>query len=511
MTTHNRLQLYPMLRIAVALIVGILVGKAAFSTIAPLPFLILTAVSLIAYFVLRRFPTGQTATLLAAFCFFGAFIMTDKMERMEIKLPQNPVVYHAVLLSEPVVHGKVIQTDMLITDGDKPLKVRASILRDTITNCWQRLHAGDGIIATSQLTEPQNFAKSTFDYATWLKYHGFDAETFIFYSDWRKASVDISNLSYSDRLIIGARKLRQRLLTKFHDMGADDKSYALLAAMALGDKSALTKDLKDDYSVSGASHVLALSGLHLGIIYAVLSMLAFGFRQKWLSQLIIMLAVWSYVVIVGMSPSVVRSAVMLTIFSLVTILNRQTLSVNSLAVAAIAMLILNPLNLYDIGFEMSFAAVLSIALFLPILYSPKQPEHWYLRALKWLWSIVAMSIAAQLGTAPLIIYYFGRFSCYFILTNLIVVPLTTVLLYGAVAVAATYWLPAAAAWIADKVTTCADIMNAAVHWIATLPGASIDNISWSKAQAAAAYMFLFALYLLVKFVRKRYKALSQSV
>lgn len=498
MTTKSRLQFYPMLRVAVMIAIGIIVGRATTTAVSPLLWLILTAVSIITYFFLRRFPIGQTVCLLISFFLFGAFVMTLKLDRMQTELPQKQVVYHAVLLSEPSVHGKVIQTDILITDEGSQMKVRASILRDTVSNCWERLHAGDGIVATSLLTEPRNFAGSTFDYATWLKYHGYSAETFIFYSDWRKAVVDISDIPYSDKVIIAARKLRQKLLTRYHDYGADGKSYALLAAMTLGDKSALSRDMKDDYAISGASHVLALSGLHLGIIYTILSLLTLGYRRKWLPQLAIMLAIWAYVIIVGMSPSVVRSAIMLTIVSIVTIMNRNAVTANSLSVAAIIMLLWNPLTLYDTGFEMSFAAVLAITTFMPMIYWRNKPEKAILRPVRWLWNVMAVSLAAQLGTAPLIVYYFGRFSCYFLLTNIIVVPCAILILYGAVMIVVMSWQSTIAAWLTGIITAIANFMNNAIHWIASLPGASIDGLSWSKWQVAGVYLIIAAIYLGIK-------------
>ena len=125
---------------------------------------------------------------------------------------------------------------------------------------------------------------------------------------------------------------REKLLERFSDNGIDGDAYAVVAAMSLGDKSALTHNLKDTYSVSGASHVLALSGLHLGIIYMLFSLLLPRRRWPALSQLVIILFVWAFVFLVGMSVSVVRSAIMLTVYGLLSIGNRDKMSINALAV-----------------------------------------------------------------------------------------------------------------------------------------------------------------------------------
>lgn len=499
MDLAERLQLYPVLRTTVMLVLGIVVGKSLYPVVSPALLILIVATSLVATLLMRKHALAQSIGILLTFFFIGAYVMNRSLHRLNVALPDGYVDYQAVVMTEPAVHGKVVQTDLLIV-GSNPMKVRASILRDTVDNRWQRIHVGDGICATSRLEQPRNFHNATFDYAAWLKEHGFVATTFIYYSDWQKAKVGLTSLPRVDRLVLMARKFRQRLLSQYRGYGADGQAYAVLAAMTLGDKSALSKELKDDYSIAGASHVLALSGLHLGIIYAVLSMLTFRFRRKWFSQLMIMLAIWAYAVVVGLMPSVVRAAVMLSIVAMMTIINRQRLTVNSLAVAAMIMLLCNPLNLYDIGFEMSFMAVLGIAICSP-LYGIVPFYGFWGRMLSRLWSVVAVSIAAQLGTAPLVAYYFGRFSTYFILTNLIVIPCATILLYGAVTVAAFSWSAAIASWLTGKILIVIQVLNAALHWIASLPGACIDGLMPSKWQVVGIYALLLSAYIMGLFLQ----------
>ncbi len=156
--------------------------------------------------------------------------------------------------------------------------------------------------------------------------------------------------------------------------------------------------------------MLALSGLHLGIIYAILTLLMGGGRRwRWLAQGIILTAIWTYVVLVGMPASVIRSATMLNICSVCLVLQRQQASVNTLAFAAIVMLLANPLNLWDVGFQMSFMAVLAIMVYYRSIYYLLPLRH---RLARWAWGMASVSIAAQLGTAPLVMYYFGRFSSF---------------------------------------------------------------------------------------------------
>ena len=284
---------------------------------------------------------------------------------------------------------------------------------------------------------------------------------------------------------------RSKLLERFSDNGIDGDAYAVLAAMSLGDKSALSRDVKDTYSVSGASHVLALSGLHLGIIYMLLSM--FLPRRRWpaLSQLLIVLMIWAFVFLVGMSVSVVRSAVMLTLYGLLSIGNREKMSINALAFTAIAMLMWNPAWLFDVGFQMSFMAVLAILLFVP-LFEDVFPAEYLMehRWLKWAWGMVAVSCSAQLGVAPLIAFYFGRFSTYFLLTNFIVVPAAMLILWLSIVVLV---FPS----LAYLLLYIVQLLNAILLRITAIPGASIDGLHPSVLQVVLIYVLLFCTYLLI--------------
>ena len=288
---------------------------------------------------------------------------------------------------------------------------------------------------------------------------------------------------------------RTRLLERFADNGIDGDAYAVVAAMTLGDKSALTRDIKDTYSVSGASHVLALSGLHLGIIYMLLSLLLPRRRWPALSQLVIILSVWAFVFLVGMSVSVVRSAIMLTVYGLLSIGKRDKMSINALAFTAIVMLMWNPAWLFDVGFQMSFMAVLAILLFVP-LFEDVFPAEFLMehRWIKRIWGLVIVSCAAQLGVAPLIAFYFGRFSAYFLLSNMIVIPAAIVILWLSIVVllfpSLAYLLLYIVQWL-----------NRVLLSITDIPGASIDNLHPSVLQVVLIYVLIFCCYLFIERIK----------
>lgn len=284
---------------------------------------------------------------------------------------------------------------------------------------------------------------------------------------------------------------RDRLLQRLSDGGLEGDAYAVVAAMALGDKSALTKDLRETYSVTGASHVLALSGLHLGIIYMLLSLLVLGRRWRMFSQLFLIVSIWGFVFLVGMSMSVVRAAIMISVYALLSLGHRDKMSVNTLAFTAIVMLMVHPLSLFDVGFQLSFMAVFSILVWYPffegLIPQPFLMSH---RLVKWLWTMLAVSCAAQLGTAPLVAYYFGRFSSLFLITNLVVIPAATLILYLSLIV---LFVPSIAYLLYNIVT----ILNSFLERMTLLPWASIKGCHPSVLQTIMVYVVIAALYLLV--------------
>ena len=305
-------------------------------------------------------------------------------------------------------------------------------------------------------------------------------------------SQSVSRIDRSKQFFLNQRS---KLLERFADGGVDGDAYAVVAAMSLGDKSALTRDLKDTYSVSGASHVLALSGLHLGIIYMLLSVLLPRRRWPALSQLLIILFIWAFVFLVGMSVSVVRSAIMLTVYGLLSIGNRDKMSINALAFTAIVMLMWNPAWLFDVGFQMSFLAVFAILLFVPLFDDVFSAE--YLMAHRWIkriWGLVVVSCSAQLGVAPLIAFYFGRFSTYFLLTNFIVIPAAMAILWLSLVVL----LFPSLAYILLYIVQC---LNTILSRITALPGASIDNLHPSVLQVMLIYVLIFCSYLLIERIK----------
>lgn len=499
MKTNGRIQLYPVLRLALFLVLGILAGNAFYGMVSVTVWYAALVIVLVVAGFAEKYGVVQTVMLFACFTLLGGCLTVHKLDMVNINLPEGEFEYEAVVVSPPSIVGKIARCDIIVTDKERPFKVKASIFRDGRA---ERLKVGEGIRARSVLERPSNFDGADFDYRRYLIYHGFSATTFLYIDDWRNDVISLDGLSVVERAKIAALSFRNKLLSRFKQMGLDGQDYAVLAAMALGERVSMSEKMTDDYSVSGALHVLSLSGMHLSIIYAMLFLIFFRRKRVVLAQVLIVCAIWTYVFVVGMPVSAVRSAIMLTVYSFVCLLNRSHVSLNALAVSAVIVLIDNPLCLYDVGFQMSFVSVLFILIFYRPIYGLLPQVARNVPFVKWLWQMSAVSLSAQLGVAPLVAFYFGRFSCYFLLSNLVVVPVSTIILYGVFFMMFTSWWPWCQGVLCQVLSASVRIMNEGVSYIASLPGSSIDGIRMNAVQVLMFYVSVFSVYVILIHARK---------
>lgn len=279
-------------------------------------------------------------------------------------------------------------------------------------------------------------------------------------------------------------------------MGFTGDELAVLSALTVGDKEELSDDIIETYSVSGASHVLALSGLHIGFLYALFWFLFRPLWHRWqrlkpILLLVIVLFLWSFAFLTGLSPSVVRSVIMFSLLALSNLQPEKPLTLNTLAATAFLMLLYNPFWLFDVGFQLSFTAVTAILLIQPGLYALLKVRN---RPLHYLWGIATVSIAAQIGTAPLVLLYFSRFSTHFLLTNLWVIPMVSLIMYAAVILMVLTPLPALQQLWSTAVERMVCLQNNTLRTIEALPGSSIDNVWVDVWEVALFYLALLLLY-----------------
>ena len=321
------------------------------------------------------------------------------------------------------------------------------------------------------------------------------------------------SLSSFERTILKAQDFRQQAEQQLHTLHIGEQDFAVIAAMAMGDKSALNQETKEAYSTSGTSHILAVSGLHIGIIFQLIILLLGGKRRSKLTIILSTTIVWAYVIFIGFPASAVRAATMLSIYSMVLLSLRPDPTLNTLALAYIIMVLVNPFNIFDIGFQMSFLAVGSILLFYPLFFCLLPSHSNIIRAI---WGLFCVSLAAQIGTLPLIVFYFGRISCYSLITSFIAIPAATLILYLCVLLfilsPLTYISFLASSieglmqLVINVLTSITQFINTAFRLTSMLPGASIEHVHLSLLQLAILYVAILAGYFaFVKWYRLKEK------
>jgi competence protein ComEC len=337
-----------------------------------------------------------------------------------------------------------------------------------------------------------------FDYGMYLRRQGIVGTAWAPRDRWQ-------NVGYKENKGIGvmAEQCQHALHERYKKIGITGKELGILSALTLGNREELDKDVQESFSVSGAMHVLAVSGLHTGIVWGIMTwVLTLGGwckplyeekKRRWLLGGILLILLWVYAFITGLSPSVMRSALMLSFWELSYLLGRHTSRWNPIMAAAVVILVINPLALWSVSFQLSFAAVIGIMLFASWMQAHMRlKQSWS----KYIGGLLIASIGAQLMTMPLTLYYFGQTSNYFALTNLIVIPLAfVVLLLGLTALAFSWcfigeWLGVAAEWSTRW-------MRQAVECIEGLPY-STTKMEISEMSAVCMYVALVCMMLMMR-------------
>ncbi len=504
MKNDGLFSLYPLVPFAIALIFGMVTAHTLFPAVDVLVWCVLLCLSVLIALPAFNHPVFQTWTFLASAYFFGCSAMRMAEDNAAVGLSGVEECYEAVVAGEPVERGKVIRFDALITSGKMTgEKVKVSLFKDTVDRRYRNLAVNSGFRFRSRLTPPGSSSggatDSNFDYAMYMKVHGFAAQCFVWHEDWRPARVSFLGLSLFQRVTLAGLYCRHKIIEAYRDVGLGGQIFAVIAAMTLGHKTELTTGMKDIYSSSGVSHTLALSGMHLSIIYIIICVMTLRRRPSLLRESFIIVSVWAYVFLVGLPLSVVRAAVMITVYSVIGLGGRDRMSFNVLAFTAIVMLVANPLSLYDVGFQLSFISVASILLLYSPLASlvPKRSGMFSSLAVR-LWQMLAVSFCAQLGTAPLVAYYFGNLPVYSLLANVIAVPAVAVILYLAVAMLALYLVPVVRTFLASMLVFVVSTLNSALSDISSLPYASIEGIRFDAVLVFIAYALMLTAYLLLR-------------
>lgn len=339
-----------------------------------------------------------------------------------------------------------------------------------------------------------------FDYKEYLYKKGVSHQVYLKSDAWMCLDHNMANPIYQFSYWI-----RDFLLATMQRLGVQDDEYAVAAAILLGYDESLPLDLRQKYVAAGAMHILCVSGLHVGVIFMVFSyMLVFlNDRKKYqhlLKHLVLLLLIWFYALLAGLAPSILRATIMLSFVLIGNIINRKGILLNSLAASAFILLCINPSNLFDIGFQLSYVAVIGIV----ILQKPISKMFYFkYKILNKIWEITSVTIAAQIATAPFTIYYFHQFPMYFWLSNLFMTPVSSIVIIGGMIMLLIFFVPYlndVVAWIVSKMIY---LMNYGVSWIESLPNSIIKGLYINDVQFVLLLLLLLSLMFFVELKRRR--------
>lgn len=494
---------FPILKLLVPFVFGIFGGYfAPINQNGALLFLSLEFILLISILLLRQKTSFSSQKVLfgvvMVFYFLAGFLFTffrfyTPTTPLNQTIPEDEKVRIAEVI-DPIFEREKTMKTIIKTDENKVL---IYIQKDSNA---LKLQPGDLILIQSKFKKieaPKN--PDSFDYQTYMQRKGITLTTYVSNQKWSYYGRNQSfNLKY------WAYKIQQRLSKIFQDHGLKGDEYQVAAAILLGNDDTMEPELKSVYSNAGVSHILSVSGMHVGIIFMILNYLLLPLewnkKTRYLKTGILFFSIWLYSAITGLSPSVIRSATMFSFVLIGAVLKRKTNIFQSLYASLFIILVFNPLLIFDVGFQLSYLAVFGIVIFQKPIGNLVHPKT---RIGNYFWSLISVSLAAQISTFPISIFYFHQFPNYFLIANLLVIFLSFCIMICGTAVLAVSFIPS----LCDLM---AKILNFLIHWmnkittlIQELPGALTENLSLSVPQMFLLYLLIIFLLITFRFKNKK--------
>lgn len=500
----------PFIRLLVPFIAGIMLQSyIGFS----LPVIIITIVSFtIAFFLFRLFPFAlrfkwkalQGLMLNMMLLGLGLLITWQKDIRHDANWYGNN--YHdsdylVIRINEPLTEKpKSFKTEGYIEaviHDDSVIHCKGKLLvylsKDSIA---QQLRYGDKILIHKDLQAIKNSGNpGAFDYKQYLLFRGITSQVYLNRDEF--VVLKEKNEEWLDKFLFS---IREKVISTIHKYVPGEKEQGLAEAILIGYKDDLDKNLEQSYINTGVVHIIVIAGLHLGMVYWVLMLFTRGLRKrknlKWLSAVIIIPCLWIFSLATGAHPPVMRAALMLTCIVFAECLQRKTSVYNTLALTAFLLLCYDPFWLWDAGFQLSYAAVVSIVTFMRPIYNRVYIKN---KALDLIWKINAVSIAAQILTIPFSIYHFHQFPNFFLLTNFVAVPLGMGILLGEIFLCLISFMQPLAFFAGHILSWLIWLMNSYIERIDSLPFSVWSDLQITIAQAAILIIMIAGLsYWLLK-------------
>ena len=284
----------------------------------------------------------------------------------------------------------------------------------------------DRYLLNMRINSPSDNGLGGFDYGKYLHRNGLCGVSYVYSNNIKfldtKHPTDIVSCTY---------KLREKLLNRFEIIGIKGESLAILSAVTLGEKGYLPTDMKETFSAAGVSHILVVSGMHVGFIFLIILLILkrIPIKIRWLIVVLGLIILWGYALLTGLAPSVVRATFMFSMILIFRELGEKYRVEHALFFSAMILLLCNPNTLFNVGFQLSYLAVGGIVYFYPLICKILIPKS---KILKWLSQCMAVTISAQMLTFPIVIYNFNQFPIFFIVSNIVVTLFAPIIFIGGI-------------------------------------------------------------------------------
>lgn len=396
---------------------------------------------------------------------------------------------------EPSMRKKSMKIPAVVLNTGNSQNVKVKILLYLKpTSDAAALRYGDILFVHTNLSRiSPPFNPDAFDNQRYMQRRGIFYTGFVNEGAWKRISNKPANIvKYYSQIT------RNKLTSIYMSVGMEGDELDILKAILLGDDDTLDPDLKASYSSAGVSHILCVSGMHVGVIFMIVNFLLKPLelfrRSRMIKTVLIILVIWLYAHITGLAPSVTRSATMFTFVAVGQLLRRNTNIFHSLFASLFILLIIHPLLLFEVGFQLSYLAVAGIVLFQPKLASLYTCKT---RIGNYFWELVTVSVAAQLGTSPISIYYFAKFPNYFLLSNISVITLSFAVIITGISLLPLSFIPFITRYVSWLLTKEISIMNRIIRFIDCLPNAVTENIDYHIIQVLILYGVIGCVCLLL--------------
>jgi len=388
--------------------------------------------------------------------------------------------------------AEVIQVNQIKTKG----KILINKVKNDIDNPFK---VDDILLTNNNLIEVSNALNpNAFDYQKYLKKKGI-------YHQIKLEVGGFIKLANNKKTLKGiAFIFREKINKAILKYNFSKEELSIINAILLGQRQDINHEIFENYKNAGAIHILAVSGLHIGIILLFLNFLLLpleNFKKgKILKLVILIFCLWLYAFIAGLSASVVRAVTMFTAIAIGWMSNRPSSVKNSLVVSLFILLLINPLFLFDVGFQLSYTAVFSIVMIQPFFKDLWKPKY---KIINYFWQLLTVSFAAQIGILPLSLYYFHQFPGLFFVSSLVIIPFLGFILGGGIFIIVLALLQILPQILADFYSLIIELMNNFVAIIAQQEVFIFQNISFSFLLMITVYLFLIAF---VRWIYKKTKS-----